>query len=179
MSETGQDFGTASHVKADAVGEPGQRTFRLRLITEQGSAQLWIEKEHMQALGMAVDQLLAQLRTNKVGRGQAPAPASESGDFPTTFTREMRVGRLGLGYDDERDLLVMLVHEREADLEGPPTLQVRVSRGQMRTLSAEITTVVAAGRPRCPLCGAPLGDGPHSCPGSNGKTPHPVTGERQ
>lgn len=179
MSEARQDFGTASHIKADAVGEPGQRTFRVRLVSDVGSALLWMEKEHLQALGMAIDQLLAQLRTNKVGRGQAPAPASESGDFPPTFARELRVGRLGLGYDDERDLLVLLVHDQETDPEGPPTMEVRVSRGQMRTLSGEITSTVAAGRPRCPLCGAPLGDGPHACPGSNGRTPHPITGERQ
>lgn len=179
MSEAGRDFGTASHIKADAVGEPGRRTFRVRLTSDAGSALLWMEKEQLQALGMAIDQLLAQLRARKVGERQTAAAASESGDFPTTFTYEVRVGRLGLGYDDDRDLLALLIHEQEVDLEGPPTLQVRVSRGQMRTLSGEITTTVSAGRPRCPLCGAPLGEGTHSCPGSNGRTPHPITGERQ
>jgi uncharacterized repeat protein (TIGR03847 family) len=177
--EGAREFGLAEHVKADAVGEPGQRSFRVRVATEMGTACFWMEKEQLQALGMALDQLLAQLRSNKVGQTAAPAAASESGDFPTAFTHEFRVGRLGLGYDDDRDQLVLLVHDQEADLDGPPTIQVRVSRGQASTLSAEITTTVAAGRPRCPLCGAPLGGGPHSCPGSNGKSPHPISGERQ
>jgi uncharacterized repeat protein (TIGR03847 family) len=177
--EGARDFGLAEHIKADAVGEPGQRTFRVRVGTEQGTACFWMEKEQLQALGMALDQLLAQLRSNKVGQAAAPSAASESGDFPNAYTHEFRVGRLGLGYDDDRDQLVLLVHDQEADLEGPPTIQVRVSRGQASTLSAEITTTVAAGRPRCPLCGAPLGGGPHSCPGSNGKSPHPISGERQ
>jgi uncharacterized repeat protein (TIGR03847 family) len=177
--EGAQDFGTAEHVKADAVGEPGQRTFRVRVATTDGTACFWMEKEQLQALGMALDQLLAQLRTNKVGRAVAPAAASESGDFATTYIHEFRVGRLGLGYDDERDLLVLLVHDQEADPEGPPTLQVRLSRARASTLSAEITSTIAAGRPRCPLCGAPLGAGPHACPGSNGRSPHPISGERQ
>jgi uncharacterized repeat protein (TIGR03847 family) len=177
--EGGQDFGTAEHVKADAVGEPGRRTFRVRVATAVGAACFWMEKEQLQALGMALDQLLAQLRSNKVGRAAPPAPASESGDFPTSFAHEFRVGRLGLGYDEQRDQLVLLVHDQEADLEGPPTLQVRVTRGKASTLSAEITTTVAAGRPRCPLCGAPLGGGPHACPGSNGRSPTPISGERQ
>ena len=177
--EGAQDFGLAEHVKADAVGEPGQRRFRVRVATGLGTGCFWMEKEQLQALGMALDQLLAQLRSNKVGRSEPPAPASESGDFPATFTHEFSVGRLGLGYDDERDQLVLLIHDQEAVLEGPPTLQVRITRGKAGTLSAEITTTVAAGRPRCPLCGAPLAGGPHSCPGSNGRSPHPISGERQ
>jgi uncharacterized repeat protein (TIGR03847 family) len=134
-----------------------------------------MEKEQLQALGMAIDQLLSQLRSNKVGRNEAASAASESGDFPATYSVELRVARLGLGYDDDRDDLVLLVHEAESDVDGPPTLTCRVSRGKMRTLSSEITSVVAAGRPRCPLCGTPLTGGPHACPQSNGKTPHPVS----
>lgn len=175
MAEASRDFGAAEHIKADAVGEPGQRTFRVRIAGDAGAACLWLEKEQLQALGMAVDQLLAQLRSSKTGRGESAAAASESGDFPTAYAVELRVARLGLGYDDERDQLVLLVHEQQTDLEGPPTLTCRVSRGKMRTLSSEITSVVAAGRPRCPLCGTPLTGGPHACPQSNGKTPHPVS----
>lgn len=168
------DLGTAEHIKADAVGEPGKRTFRVRLAGPSGAACLWMEKEQMQALAMAIDQLLAQLRSNRVGRAEAAAIASESGDFPNTFEVELRVGRLGLGYDDESDVLVLLAHDQETDAESSPNLSCRVGRGKMRTLSSEIGTVVAAGRPRCPLCGTPVTGGPHSCPGSNGRTPHPV-----
>ena len=171
------DLGTAEHIKADALGQPGQRTFRVRLLSEAGSATLWLEKEQLQALGMAIDQLLAQLRSNKIGRPEPPGTPSESGDFPQTTDTELRVGRLGLGYDDERDMLVLLAHEQEAELEGPPTLTCRVGRGKMRTLSGEIAAVVAAGRPRCPLCNAPITPGtPHACPGSNGRSPYPISG---
>lgn len=175
MAELNVDLGTAEHIKADAVGEPGARTFRIRVTSPNGSACLWMEKEQLQALGMAIDQLVAQLRSNRTGRNESPAPASESGDFAPNADYEFRVGRLGLGYDDERDLLVLLAHEVEADAEGPPSLTCRVARGKMRTLSSEIGTVVSAGRPRCPLCNAPLTGGPHACPGSNGHTPHPIS----
>ena len=175
MAELNVDLGTAEHVKAEAVGEPGSRTFRIRLVSQNGSASLWMEKEQLQALGMAIDQLIAQLRSNRTGRNEPAAAASESGDFPANADHEFRVGRLGLGYDDEADKLVLLAHESEADAEGPPSLTCRVGRGKMRTLSSEIGTVVSAGRPRCPLCNAPLTGGPHACPGSNGHTPHPIS----
>ena len=176
MSEGPLDLGDVEHIKADALGEPGQRTFRVRLAGSSGAACLWLEKEQLQALAMAIDQMLAQLRSNKIGQIEPAAPASESGDFPLDFTTELRVGRLGLGYDDERDRLVILAHEPEAGEDAPPSLTCRVARGKMRTLSSEIGTVVAAGRPRCPLCGTPVSPGAHhACPGSNGRTPHGVT----
>jgi uncharacterized repeat protein (TIGR03847 family) len=171
------DLGTADHIKADALGEPGQRTFRIRLMSGAGSATLWLEKEQMQALGMAIDQLLAQLRSNKIGRSEPAGAPSESGDFPQSTDNELRVGRLGLGYDEERDVLILLTHDPESEPEGPPTLTCRVSRGKMRTLSSEISSVVSAGRPRCPLCNAPITAGaPHACPGSNGRSPYPISG---
>lgn len=171
------DLGVADAIKADAVGEPGERTFRLRIQSPSGAAQVWMEKEHLQALGMAIDQLLAQLRSNKIGESESPSSASESGDFPNSFGIDIRVGRLGLGYDDEKDMLVLLAHELESDAEGPPSLTCRIARGRMRTLSGEITNVVAAGRPRCPLCNQPITPGAtHACPGTNGKAPYPITG---
>lgn len=171
------DLGVADHIKADALGEPGQRTFRVRLVSGAGSATLWLEKEQLQALGMAIDQLLAQLRSNKIGRNEPPSAASESGEFPQSTDSELRVGRLGLGYDEERDMLILLTHDPEAEVEGPPTLTCRVSRGKMRTLSGEIAAVVSAGRPRCPLCNAPITTGTtHACPGTNGRSPYPISG---
>jgi uncharacterized repeat protein (TIGR03847 family) len=171
------DLGIADHIKADALGEPGQRTFRVRLQSRSGSATLWLEKEQLQALGMAIDQLLAQLRSNKIGRSEPPSRASESGDFPQSTENELRVGRLGLGYDEEKDMLILLTHDPETEPEGPPTLTCRVSRGKMRTLSGEIASVVSAGRPRCPLCNAPITAGAsHACPGSNGRSPYPISG---
>jgi uncharacterized repeat protein (TIGR03847 family) len=171
------DLGVADAIKADSVGEPGARTFRVRLQGAAGAAQVWLEKEQLQALGMAIDQLLAQLRSNKIGEAESGSPPSESGDFPSSFAIDFRVGRLGLGYDDEKDMLVLLAHEQESDAEGPPSLTCRVARGKMRTLSGEIATVVAAGRPRCPLCNQPITAGAtHACPGSNGKTPYPISG---
>lgn len=171
-----QDFGRAAHARADALGEPGHRTFRLRLSGERGAALLWLEKEQLQALGMAIEQLLAQLRSNKIGQVQPAEPLSETGDFPGRWDLEIRVGRLGLGYDDDQDMLVLIAHDQDADPDGPATLTCRLSRGRVRALASEISTVVAAGRPRCPLCNQALGDGPHACPGSNGKTHHPISG---
>ncbi len=169
------DLGRVDAIKADAIGEPGKRTFRLRAVSAAGSATLWLEKEQLQALGMAIDEILAQLRANRVGQAEPMPPSAESGDFPAQSAVEFRIGRLGLGYDENRDALSLLAHDQESDPEGPPTIQMLAGRGQMRRVSAEITAVVSAGRPRCPLCNTPITPGTHhSCPRANGKAPHPV-----
>jgi uncharacterized repeat protein (TIGR03847 family) len=171
--EAGFDLGNVENLRADAVGEPGKRTFRLRIVGGSGSATLWLEKEQLQAVGLAADQLLAQLRAKRTGTNEPAAPSSESGDFPQTPVYEFRVGQLGIGYDEARDMVILLIHDRAAEADGPATLVCRAGRGRMRTLSSEITATVSAGRPRCPLCGQPMTGGPHACPGANGKTPHP------
>jgi len=170
------DLGRVDAIKADAIGDPGNRTFRLRAMSSEGSATLWLEKEQLQALGMAIDEILAQLRASRVGQSEAMAPSAESGDFPARSSVDFRIGRLGLGYDESRDALSLLAHDQESDPDGPPTVQMLAGRGQMRRLSTEITAVVSAGRPRCPLCNTPITPGSHhSCPRANGKAPHPVS----
>ena len=50
-------------MQAQAIGEPGHRTFRLMVESSDGrAAALWVEKEQLQALGLAVEQLLAENR---------------------------------------------------------------------------------------------------------------------
>jgi hypothetical protein len=46
-------------------------------------------------------------------------------------------------------------------------LRCEVSRKQLRSLSQQITAICAAGRPRCPLCGAALDRAKHPCPRLN------------
>ena len=53
------ELGLARGIDAQSFGQPGQRTFRLRIVgAEAESASLWIEKEQMQALSIALKQML-------------------------------------------------------------------------------------------------------------------------
>ena len=64
---TRHEFGPVIRLEADALGEPGQRTFCLLAAGKEGSAALWLEKEELQALGVAIDQLLARSPTARSG----------------------------------------------------------------------------------------------------------------
>jgi uncharacterized repeat protein (TIGR03847 family) len=82
-----------------------------------------------------------------------------------------RVGQMGLGYDEDRNLLVLVAQELLPEGEDPSTASSARFWGtptQMRTMARQATEVVAAGRPVCPLCSAPMDPEGHFCPRRNG-----------
>lgn len=164
MSETPYNFGRASDVNADAVGTPGRRTFRLLVKGDDGLASLWLEKEELQALGVAIDQMLARLSKKPEWKvyGTAPEPyePDDSDEGPTV---EFKVGQLSIGYDSDKRLFLLLAHDAEDDPEGPATFTCMATSSQLRELSRRISAVVAAGRPRCVLCGDPIEPEGHTC----------------
>ncbi len=165
MSETPYNFGRAAEVNADSVGVPGRRTFRLLIRGDDGLASLWLEKEELQALGVAIDQMLARLSKKPEWKvyGAAPEPYSPTQDADASPLVEFKVGQLSIGYDTEKRLFVLLAHDAEDDPEGPATFTCLATASQLRELSHRISSVVAAGRPRCFLCGDPIEPEGHTC----------------
>jgi uncharacterized repeat protein (TIGR03847 family) len=163
------DLGPVQRLDACALGAPGRRTFRLIAANRARAVWLWLEREELQVLGMTVEHLLGRWPLDPALAAAMP-PAEKAiapvdpGERPSL---EFKVGRLAVGYENRDDLFVLLAHEIDADPEGPPTLRLEVSRKQLRTLSQQITAICAAGRPRCPLCGAPLDRPKHPCPRLN------------
>ncbi|HET6317422.1 MAG TPA: DUF3090 family protein [Chloroflexota bacterium] len=171
-------FGPATRLQAHAIGEPGQRTFRLLVESDDGrAAALWVEKEQLQALGLAVEQVLAEFQGTGAGR---PAKQPPVETFPPNPTVDFKVGRLALGQDESEletgPRYVLLVYDiegtgaEEEEPSQPATFACRATRDQLRALTRNIAEVVAAGRPRCPLCGEPMDakDRSHGCVRANG-----------
>ncbi len=167
MAGQRHEFDAVRRLESDAVGTPGQRRFRVIVQDEAQTAFLWLEKEQLQALGLAVDQLLTPVKAvwNRTGE----KPAREAGrPFDGRATIELQVGRLGLGFEEDTKTFILVAHDASSDPEDPPTFRCRCSRDQLSRLSESISAVTSGGRPRCPLCGSALDGGVHFCPGSNG-----------
>lgn len=169
---TGQtEFGPVQRIEADAVGPPGRRAFRLLAARADASAWLWVEREQLQALAMLIEQLLTglpalDLRATQSRPQESPGHQESAPSLPPEV--EFKVGQLALGYDEAQRLYLILAHDVESDLEGPARFSCQVTRPQLRTLADGIVPLLAAGRPRCPACEAPLGTGKHICPRANG-----------
>ncbi len=161
------DFGVVRAIEAQSFGEPGQRTFRLRIIgAASQSASVWMEKEHLQALSVALRQALAEFRFEQQAR------AADVAAFPTTADYELRAGRLGIGLSRSDRTVVLQVDE--TDEEKGNELRLRMTLEQCASLLAGLDEIIAAGRPACPLCGRPVDPAGHTCVRSNGHSQEPI-----
>jgi uncharacterized repeat protein (TIGR03847 family) len=169
------DLGTARAVDAQTFGEPGERTFRLRVIGADQSASLWMEKQQFQALNLAFAQMLAQLNYEE------KTPLPELSDFPGAAQHDFRVGRIGLGYDTSNKTFVLDAYEiglQEEETEAEATVRVRLTPDHCASLVGQLSEIVAQGRPLCPLCGASMDAGGHVCIRTNGHSNQPIPDEQ-
>lgn len=167
------DFGTARQIDARAHGEPGSRTFEMRVVgARDESASLWMEKQQLQALNLALTQLLAQL-------DQPSQPRQTVEGFPPNPDHDFRVGRMSIGFDTATNMVVLhIFREGRDEDEDDPDVLVRVGQGECSSLNTALQDIIASGRPTCPLCGAPMDKGgAHMCVRSNGHSKQPIPDE--
>lgn len=163
------DLGTAKTIEAESFGEPGHRTFRLRMIgANSESASLWMEKEQFQALSLALSQALSELRHP----GSAPEPVPY--DFPEIADHDFKVGRMALGIDTSNGTVVLYLSDTQAGDEDEPTLLVRISQDHCLSLRDQLDDIISRGRPVCPLCHVSIDPGGHTCIRSNGHSSQPI-----
>jgi uncharacterized repeat protein (TIGR03847 family) len=156
------DFGQATSVDAEAIGQPGQRRFRLIAQSAGGHAAIWMEKQQLASIGEWLTEMVQRLDDEGPSAPDVePLPPVD--DFEVSF----RADQIGLGFAEEERLFAILAHDSNSGSEAP-TFRCLVSPGQARVLSRKIASVVAAGRRICPLCGQPMDPDGHVCPRSNG-----------
>lgn len=166
------DVDPCDHITADAICKPGQRVFYLQAYQEQRTITVLIEKAQLQSLAIGVEQFLAQVSQ------QNPDLEDASGEFSEAHMRInppvdplFRVGEIGLGYDKDRDRVVVFAKElltEEADPDSAAQIRFWATRTQIRKLARWGADVVSRGRPLCPQCGQPIEPEGHFCPKKNG-----------
>lgn len=171
MASYAFDLKPCSRITVGAIGPAGDRTFYLQGVQGRTVVSLVLEKQHAQALAIGIDELLEEVE-EKYPQDVEEEPARRDMSLLDPVSARFRVGRLGLGYDQEENLLVLfaqeLLTEEEAQRREPAVGRFWATREQMAALSAQAKKVVAAGRPICALCGNPIDPDGHFCPPSNG-----------
>jgi uncharacterized repeat protein (TIGR03847 family) len=170
------DLGPVDRITADAIGEPGERTFYIQARAGTELVTVIVEKQQVQLLAASVLELLEE------------APATESPLDETLMDLEQpvdprwRAGRLSIGFDNDRDLFLLEVEEFLPDTEDlalddpramipdtePESIRIWASPAQMLALSRHGAEVAARGRPTCQFCGNPIDAEGHTCPAMNG-----------
>jgi uncharacterized repeat protein (TIGR03847 family) len=172
MSRNEIDLEPTTHITIDAIGKPGSRVFYIQGIKDPQVVTLIVEKAQVQTLAVGVEQFLTELKE------KYPVLPESSNEFDEEKMHIyppvdplFRVGELGLAYDSERDLMVLVA--REIVTEGVEPEEVSLvrfwlTRSQIRAAAAWGLEIASRGRAVCPQCGEPMEPEGHFCPKKNG-----------
>lgn len=175
------EFDPPDRFVAGTVGPPGQRTFFLQARSGSRVTSVSLEKEQVSVLADRVKDLLDDFTA---GAAADESAAVDNEPLSAPIEDEFRVSSLSLGWDAERQVVVVECHENDVDVEveddGSLTVtdeatpqqagvvRVVIGPAAAREFARRCASLVAAGRPPCPFCGGPLDPSGHICPRANG-----------
>jgi len=166
------DIRPVTHLTTDAIGQPGKRIFYIQGWHESRTVTLIVEKIQIQSLAVGLEQFLAEIQQKYPDLAEASSEYEEEKMRISPPVDPMfRVGELGLGYDEDNDLVVLVIKEQigeEEDAENMRIVRFWCSRSQVRAMCHWGMEVAARGRPICPQCGEPMDPEGHFCPKKNG-----------
>lgn len=170
------------------VGEPGARTFYLQAEEGRRVVSVALEKQQSAALADGVDAVLDQLMADGNPYGipaQAPAGLADDGPLTEPVEELFRVGDMRLSWDASTHQIVVQAMRLRTDeeektlaeagelaalagLAGEEPVEemfvVRIPVGAARAFAARTRSVIAQGRPLCPICEEPMDPAGHICP---------------
>jgi uncharacterized repeat protein (TIGR03847 family) len=110
---TSMDLDPVDHITTGAVGPPGQRAFYLQARKDSEVATVAVEKQQIQLLSASILEILA-----RVGKETGEGPAEEEMTLEEPLEAMWRAGRLSIGYLEDRDMILLEVHELLPEEEG-------------------------------------------------------------
>ncbi len=166
------DLRPVSHITTDAIGQPGKRVFYIQAWQNERTVTVIVEKLQIQSLAVGFEQFLAELSQQFPHLPDASASYNEENmHIHPPVDPIFRTGELGLGYDAENDLVILVARELLPEDQDPSEASVVrfwCTRSQLRAMCQWGMEVAARGRPICPQCGEPIDPQGHFCPKKNG-----------
>jgi uncharacterized repeat protein (TIGR03847 family) len=154
MASSEVELNPIDFITVGTVGPKGKRLFHIQAGRAAQIITLNIEKEQARALAEAIGELLDDLvkqRTN-LSSDQTEL-AGLNMDLREPIEPMFRVAQMGLGYDEDRDMVVLVAQElvvlqegQDPDLVQPSVIRFWGTRKQMRALSMHTLDVVKQGR---------------------------------
>ncbi len=161
---------------AGAVGEPGDRAFYLQARKEAAQLTVLVEKEQVALLATEAVAFLDRI-ADEYPEEPVTLPVSVA-ELQEPTVPLFRARLIGLGFDPERELVLIELREYSSEEEEPEqpvepdevdpedgfVARLYATRPQVRAMAARGADAVAGGRPPCPLCEQPLDPAGHRCP---------------
>ena len=162
------DLGPINTLGAELVRRNNERTFCIYVQNEQNSVVFWLDNGKLKTLSQVLDRFLAKLTEVQVLRTEVTANKQQkSSHFPKSPTYNLQVSQIVLNYDEPTAIFQVQVIPLKQNTE---SIRFTFTQLQASDLSNAIASVISTVKLEtiCPLCHAPLSDGPHSCVRQNG-----------
>lgn len=172
MPSTEYELKPVTRITTHAVGEPGKRVFYLQGRSDDLMLTLIIEKQQIQSLAVGVEQFLQDLDERYPELAEASDHYTEiEMELETPIDPAFRVGQIGLGYDEDTDLLILVARENQTEEDDEDTADVArfwCTRSQLRSMCQWGLELASRGRPICGNCSQPIDPEGHFCAKRNG-----------
>lgn len=167
----------ADHLVAGCIGKPGQRIFYIQAAKEGEMITILCEKFQVQQLAQGIHKFVEQLHKKNPHLEISALPDSDLDlDFRQPIEPLFRVGEIGIDYDQESGLMVLIAQEvgkegqkdEHEDESEAVTLRIWATSLQMLQMANYGEEQASRGRPICGNCMQPIDPEGHFCPKSNG-----------
>lgn len=152
------DFSDVDGFACGTVGPKGRRIFFLQIREGATEASLKMEKQQVAALAKFFGEMLGDIE-GKHGPSAAgpPRQTPEEADFREPSDPDWVVGAIGAAYEESNRRIILWIEElAEEDSGETASARIALRPEQVAGFVRQADALVAAGRPPCPYCGAPL-----------------------
>ena len=169
------DLNPLEHITVDAIGKPGRACFLYPGLARDrppaGDDHHRKSAAPIPGPGRGPDAGRTGQAKTGAGRGRRRNIDEDKMRISPPVDPLFRAGEMGLGYDADHDMIVILVREvvmEDGDPEEAAEVRFWCTRLQIRQLADWSKEVINRGRPICPQCGQPMEPEGHFCPKKNG-----------
>ena len=183
MSRAGHEFRDPTRFVVGTVGQPGERVFFVQATETGRTISVRCEKQQAMILAERMGDLLDEI----AAKSDVPVPPAggavdDLDPLQMPVDAEFQVGTMGLGWDGERNQVVVELLALDPDAtdesvvltdseDAPDALRVYLTPDRARQFVSSSEKVISAGRAPCPLCGEPIDSSGHLCVRLNGYLP--------
>lgn len=157
------------------IGAPGEREFYFQIRQGSNLVTLATEKSQAAALAEKISTILREIKKN-APLSAITSSASDSAPLEMPVDAEFAVGAIGIAFDPT-ELEIEISFRSDSD-DGSddddfedgssPMVEVHLDLSMALAFVTRTQALVAAGRPLCPFCTAPIDPRGHLCPRANG-----------
>ena len=135
------ELGGVANIRPEAIGQPGQRTFRMLIESGAASVCLWLEKEQLQQLGVYLEE--ATESEENAPDGDILEAQWSGGATSLDF----KIGRMSLAHSPATNSFLLITHDLEDGEDSEAKVSFWLAYSQAKELAKEALRVCAAGRP--------------------------------